>query len=1434
MASRKPPSPGDVLLTTYGVAVVISICEPSSEIDSDKDYTAGNQNVTFKARLWREPGKSVGSSATAFLQCGSILKELPAAPGMTTTLVENDDPNGDIDTNNKEKQRNVLIHRYSPWNDSYLVSNVTEDSPEQQIRDSIVIQSNSIVDESIETTADELVGNNASSLFEYKSMEVAPSKSSKFYPLIDDLINRGNEASASAKAAIKENPKMNELILNTSGLSLTNYGSSESESKSHRELKASNSIVEAASSLKDTIPNAEEVSDIYKMLKDEELTVLLQKGQERLRHLVSGDIPAATKDALSKMGVEITESNSNGITGAMVQAQKEALEALDKLLEENIDMDMEAIRSSLGDAFSTAFDSLSTAAESDSLLCSIVNEISVKTTEWQEQTGRLLQTRSSCLFFEGAQRLQHRVGNYFSQEQLVAAQDSTSQFTKAFSEGDAALARLKSIELGESIRSRLIMAIEIRSDSEGGLDGIIAGAINKINAKTDDADKGVQSMMASLQNSVSSHTENAQESLISFISESSKYQDGALIRLEQVLVNLADHVGDDVSGEEIAAMARCEGGTATLFTPIARGAANEINKQLDAAEQSVTDPTFISVLSHVRRIVSGELTMTGLVDEMLIVLNDDKVVRHGESIVQKGEYLLDAIENASENTAVGDMMAVVEKAGLTKDSVLGKIEKLNVDDLLETAEGAYGDENKRRELLSSATDSALDFLLRILPSMPVPPFEGVKDGLIYSIKNLSMHGFKVRKEDIMVEISGIRASDQSGASMDMEKKTESNGIEEPRVDYSVASYGPIDGFLDTNDPLDSFQSRDFKLDDLLTRNVKATELLIIDVRNISATFDKASWSFEQTYLPYLKKSGLANVKLSDGHIRLQFELRKKPVKNEKIIGKNDVKWEPVLCLHQRTCTIGNVNLSFEGEGRVTWLINKLASMLKNPLRDYVVQVLLLALLNKSGWLLEQLNSILSSYWELILKTAGLTMDDLVEASEDDIIAATLNENEIDLVWTEFVPLGINLLTDLNRDIQVVDFPRGSQARRSAIKMDLDPDIFMGSAIKGVNGTSYGIESRAELVAALKDPSRPKTIKFELVKTEELQKAREFATRVEKFKDHGQNKKKTKIPNAVVSHRVKSVNIVDDGPIGIKFAKSIDGCALVIDSFSEEGCARSFEQNGSLALGDLLISINNNRFVGGDGSWIEQSLKSLELYGSIRPLRLGFVKSYLELITFEPSANTLTHNTGPEDEFKLEEKVLPGGGNMISLKSFQEVDGVAETGGIFIGDRLLFINGNPVGTGHHLQPSKFNKPTSSIGTVQYMLQDPKAYPMGLTFARPSCTRMRKSESDLQTFNIVAPCYNQLGFVLKEDPSSGNLVINSFHGVTGYFQEELSRKVLLKNTGLQIKSIDGQGVPSYATCDIVINAMKRNWKKNGKLEILFCDEQERQWLSSLEKE
>jgi hypothetical protein len=56
--------PGDIILTSYGVAVVV------------KTYVDNGEKKlplpSFKARLWREPGKSVTSSATAYMQFSCV------------------------------------------------------------------------------------------------------------------------------------------------------------------------------------------------------------------------------------------------------------------------------------------------------------------------------------------------------------------------------------------------------------------------------------------------------------------------------------------------------------------------------------------------------------------------------------------------------------------------------------------------------------------------------------------------------------------------------------------------------------------------------------------------------------------------------------------------------------------------------------------------------------------------------------------------------------------------------------------------------------------------------------------------------------------------------------------------------------------------------------------------------------------------------------------------------------------------------------------------------------------------------------------------------------------------------------------------------------------------------------------------------------------
>jgi hypothetical protein len=56
------PVPGDVILTTFGVAVVTRIPQGENE---------GAQQL-FEAKLWRMPFKSIGSSTTGFLRMDTV------------------------------------------------------------------------------------------------------------------------------------------------------------------------------------------------------------------------------------------------------------------------------------------------------------------------------------------------------------------------------------------------------------------------------------------------------------------------------------------------------------------------------------------------------------------------------------------------------------------------------------------------------------------------------------------------------------------------------------------------------------------------------------------------------------------------------------------------------------------------------------------------------------------------------------------------------------------------------------------------------------------------------------------------------------------------------------------------------------------------------------------------------------------------------------------------------------------------------------------------------------------------------------------------------------------------------------------------------------------------------------------------------------------
>jgi hypothetical protein len=77
---------------------------------------------------------------------------------------------------------------------------------------------------------------------------------------------------------------------------------------------------------------------------------------------------------------------------------------------------------------------------------------------------------------------------------------------------------------------------------------------------------------------------------------------------------------------------------------------------------------------------------------------------------------------------------------------------------------------------------------------------------------------------------------------------------------------------------------------------------------------------------------------------------------------------------------------------LTWLMNKIAVIFKSPLRDYVVATIVKVLTNRSGWILNKLNTILSPYWDLILRTANLDLVRFVHFTIGAMIVQYLNIN----------------------------------------------------------------------------------------------------------------------------------------------------------------------------------------------------------------------------------------------------------------------------------------------------------------------------------------------------------------------------------------------------------------------------------------------------------
>ena len=524
-----------------------------------------------------------------------IQTRLPAAPGMIIRM-----PLGE---NINSGSQNVLLHCYHPQEEVFVVSPADDPSSIQSV---------------------------PASQFQ--------ARSGKIYPVLEALMHRADETAVATRHLLES--EATQTLLDQTGQAVQNTAS-----RLLQQNNPTSTVVESLTTAARDAAPPQGWNQVLAMVKDEQLTDLLVTCRDRLSQLVQNDVSESTRQVLGRAGVRID-------LAPVEESRQEALSAIDRFLQQAKvnPTDLQTVRDDLSANFNQAFDSLSAVARSDRGLHQLFESIAERTTAWQQATGRLLQTRSASLFLEGASRLQARAASLLKKQGNVAgwAGEIGSKLTKSFTEGDAAVARIKSIELGEAVKTRLVEAIEVRSESLGGLDGIIAEALATIETKSKIVDGSpIQSLLTDLQSNATSVTKDAHETLITVLSSKSQYRDLALIRLETVMWNLEGYLGDDMTPEDIAAIVRGEGGTSRFFGPIAKRAMQQIDKQLDAAESQVSDDTVLEVLSRVRKIMSGEMDLSAVMDEVVAVLNADQVVAASETLVQHSEKVLDVLEGVS-------------------------------------------------------------------------------------------------------------------------------------------------------------------------------------------------------------------------------------------------------------------------------------------------------------------------------------------------------------------------------------------------------------------------------------------------------------------------------------------------------------------------------------------------------------------------------------------------------------------------------------------------------------------------------------------------------------------------------------------------------------------------------------------------------------------
>jgi hypothetical protein len=468
-------------------------------------------------------------------------------------------------------------------------------------------------------------------------------------------------------------------------------------------------------------------------------------------------------------------------------------------------------------------------------------------------------------------------------------------------------------------------------------------------------------------------------------------------------------VGVTLTGEEFVRQFRVPPDVAArrALSTYARPRVAQLTKFID----SKLDPKYADAAAPITAlandIASGRFDLDVAVKAAKDSLNSKGMALVAAEMLKQGDKVVGALEAFSNSDTV--QLAMIRLQDMDIESTLGDtIKKFDSNKALNLAEGVLTNAEARSQLVNETKDRVLEFLLENLPTMTVPDIQGVKDDVQFAITGLDMSGFKLRKEDVKVEVgSSLKEELFSCTAVGI-------GAKFARVRWKYEQlYFPYlsgSGLADAN-VINASVRLGLKLVRVPKGLVRAVRGSSTDMLAAATAEDEAAF---YRMFPKLRgpveaiRNGIAN--LADAQRQIAGGSSPSAAASASAAGGNAASiwseyadWEPVLVLSSKVIAMESLQLNIE-DSSLSWLYNLLASVFSGLIREYVCTSLRDVVSAHSAMLLGSVNSVASKNWAAIKQIVGADISALPMASMADIAALMgppIVERPVEIIAREY-------------------------------------------------------------------------------------------------------------------------------------------------------------------------------------------------------------------------------------------------------------------------------------------------------------------------------------------------------------------------------------------------------------------------------------------------